>query len=503
MERQRTREWDTDSSNPAQSRGMLREVGHFLGIDRNRLNSSRLWHFLLIVRHFALLSIRPVFWLRNFRGDRVRIQVDETWPVITGSLSIRQGRDPGLLLELHYGRQTVIRQLKDVQVGNVMSVKGRSIHHFQFNYPLAFGVFEISKVRLTCGSVKSNFKRAVKAQVPSIGQLIKPADIAAFSIKRTAGTPPKFGQPGDLADVAIMSIFTGGARSLQGSLSLMKELKKNGYYLIVVDTSETPINTKFPDFEAQNIVDFYVHRSNEGWDFASWFSVLLAYPEITRQANRLLLTNDSNYGPIQPLAELITRGRALNSGVWGITDSWAIDHHLQSYFMEFDAPTLRSGFLESFISDFPFPTVKDDVVIDGEIGLTKHLKSVGVSLKALLPYETISEKYEADFENLVKVILNRPENQLQVELGQSANIYELAFALDAMDSIRTSVPLDPTLHLWDTLLRCGGPFIKRKLVLSREGRFPGVENLPHIVFDAELMRTILSEAPERFIGKTR
>lgn len=500
MDRQRTRKWDTSSSNPTPSRSPLRQLGHVLGYEQERLDQSLLWRMLLIVRHFVHVLFRPVSWIQNFRGDRVRIRVDSKWPLITGSFSLRAGREPTAPLTLRYGRRSVTHRLRDVQVGDAVPDKDRTTHRFEINYPLEFGVFDISKVRLTSGSVKSDFKKSMKRNPSPKRGLVNPSEIAGYSIKHTVSRVPTSDLPSNLGDVAIMSLFTGGTRSLQGSIHLMRELKRNGYFLIVVDTSDSPVGSSTSGEEVQELVDLYVHRANEGWDFASWFSVLLVHPEIVQRAERLLLTNDSNYGPIRPLSDVIERGRSLQAGVWGITDSWAINYHLQSYFMEFDTQTLRSGVLEKFISAYPFPTKKDDVVIEGELGLTKHLKSHGVSIRALVPYEEVTARYTENFPNLTKTILDRPENKIQVDLGRTEDIYDLAFALDIMDSIRTSIPLDPTLHLWEALLQSGSPFIKRKLVLTREGGFTGVENLPSIVSDPEIMDIIRAEAPERFIG---
>ncbi|MFM8380783.1 MAG: rhamnan synthesis F family protein, partial [Actinomycetota bacterium] len=263
-----------------------------------------------------------------------------------------------------------------------------------------------------------------------------------------------------------MSVYSDSNRGIEPATQLLRDLRDAGIFTIVVDTSEhsqTPESTPG---------DLYVHRRNEGWDFASWFSILMRWPEITARADRLLLTNDSNYGPLRPLPGILTEGRALGANVWGITDSWAIDYHLQSYFLEFDTTTLRSGVLQEFIADFPFAVVKDEVVRNGEIALTKFLMNHGFSLRPLIPYERITDRLLANFKQMVDSILELPENQLQLNLGRSQDIYELAFLLDVVDSIRMSVPLDPTLHLWDTLIQLGGPFIKRKLVLSREGGFP-------------------------------
>ena len=460
------------------------------------LRKTRLWHVFIVINHIVHIFFLPVSLLRNFFGERIHLHIESVWPSITGTLSAKRSSGSWEPLTIRYGTTSVRFPLESIRVAADEIEGSRRLVRFTINYPLAFGVFRPEKVRVTYKSRRSDIKRAIRKDPGLVGRLVEPAEIVTKGIRSVRSTLKGRSVPDFRGEVAIVSVYSDSNRGIEPATQLLRDLRDAGIFTIVVDTSEHPHTPE------STPGDLYVHRRNEGWDFASWFSVLMRWPEITARADRLLLTNDSNYGPLRPLAGIMTEGRALGANVWGITDSWAIAYHLQSYFLEFDSATLRSGVIQDFIADFPFAVVKDDVVRGGEIALTNYLSNRGFSLKPLIPYERITDRLLANFEQTVDSILELPENQLQLNLGRSQDIYELAFLLDVVDSIRMSVPLDPTLHLWDTLLQLGGPFIKRKLVLSREGGFPGVERLPTLVPPGTQLEAIRAEAPHRFIGRS-
>lgn len=495
MLRQRVQKWDDSFAGSGRSPRATRGVNSLLRSGLGSIRQSRFWHVLLIIRHGIHLLLRPASWLRNYLGDRIALHVETVWPSITGTLSSRRLTGGWESLTLRHGATSVRLPIDAVRLSADRIVDSRRIVDFEIEYPLSFGVFRPERVRLTYKSRRSDIKKAISKDSHIARRLVRPIEIVSRGVKHVRLSKDGTSEPDFHGNVAIVSIFADQTRCIDTSLSFLDQLRNAGYLTIVVDTSEVPQN-----FDTTR-TDLYVHRRNEGWDFASWFSVLGKWPEITSRAERLLLTNDSNYGPFSPLEKIISDGRSLGANVWGITDSWAIDYHLQSYFLEFDAQTLRSGALQDFIADFPFDVSKDEVVLNGEIGLTKFLQNRGFSLKALFPYEKIIDRLLADFKSMADSILELPENRLQLDLGRSEDIYELAFLLDVVDSIRMSVPLDPTLHLWETLLRVGGPFIKRKLVLSREGGFPGIERLPDLLSPSIQADAIFAEAPHRFIGR--
>ena len=71
---------------------------------------------------------------------------------------------------------------------------------------------------------------------------------------------------------------------------------------------------------------------------------------------------------------------------FGITDSWEIRYHLQSYFLIFFPNAIRSRAFQRFWSRFPTISDKPWLIRNGEVRLTSVLARSKLRLGALCPY---------------------------------------------------------------------------------------------------------------------
>jgi hypothetical protein len=254
---------------------------------------------------------------------------------------------------------------------------------------------------------------------------------------------------------------------------LLNSLSDAGVASIVVDTS-----THIGETERAQIhrtADLYIERLNTGWDFASWLSVIASYPWLEQTADRLLLINDSNFGPTYPLRDLLDQpwhgGRTPD--VWGLTDSLQHGAHLQSYFLVLEQRAVRAALLSNFASRFTFPVDKGSIIIEGEVGLTKLARQMGLDVAARFPYSHVIEQFEREFDARLQALSSKdPATSFRLEHGLLATSYPLGFLLATRDDIQNGVALNPTHHFWDVLLRLGSPFIKRELAIRNPVPIP-------------------------------
>src|SRR5262249_12637577 len=73
-------------------------------------------------------------------------------------------------------------------------------------------------------------------------------------------------------------------------------------------------------------------RRNVGFDFGAYKDGITSIGDIVA-CDRLLLMNDSVYGPFWPISEFLDKADPANADFWGITDSWDTHYHVQSYFL--------------------------------------------------------------------------------------------------------------------------------------------------------------------------
>jgi lipopolysaccharide biosynthesis protein len=168
---------------------------------------------------------------------------------------------------------------------------------------------------------------------------------------------------------------------------------------------------------AQEVCTTVVHRENRGFDFAGWALAMELFPSVM-DAEEVLLTNDSIYGPIQPIGGILQTMRTRRCDFWGITESLEVERHLQSYFLLFKRDALAADTYRRFWAAVRALPTKHDVIEAYEVQLTRILSQAGLKPDAFIPFSGL----ESDICN-------------------------------------------PTLHLWRTLLlRAGLPFIKVQLL---------------------------------------
>jgi lipopolysaccharide biosynthesis protein len=133
----------------------------------------------------------------------------------------------------------------------------------------------------------------------------------------------------------------------------------------------------------QNLCDVLLIRHNEGYDFGSWKTGLQFCERWIRQARRLILTNDSCYGPLQSLDSLFQRLDSTSADVVGLTGSTAIRRHLQSYFLAHSQRVIQTPLFWTFWDQIGCWGSKVELVLACEVGWSAQLEKAGFSLEAL------------------------------------------------------------------------------------------------------------------------
>jgi len=242
--------------------------------------------------------------------------------------------------------------------------------------------------------------------------------------------------------------------------SQVEALARLGYRVIVISTSP-----KLPKSEAEKVLPHcwrVMHRRNFGHDFGAYKDGIDRIGPMDA-VESLILMNDSCYGPLFDLAGIEQRAQASRSDVFGITDSWSIAYHLQSYFLRIDRRALRSEAFSSFWATLLPYQPRAIVIRRGEIGLTQHLVRRGMITEALCPYHEVANR-------ALQLILARLASN-SVQLLPAEKIYLELLA----NKINSGTPLNPMHSFWDVLfVEFSCPFIKCNLLRRNPTHIPGL-----------------------------
>jgi len=178
-------------------------------------------------------------------------------------------------------------------------------------------------------------------------------------------------------------------------------------------------------------------RDNVGYDFAMWQEALRGVAP--GAWDEVILTNSSVIGPLFPLAPIFERMTTGGWDFWGMTETWQVMHHLQSYFLVLRAPVLASPVLGRFFeSVLPYRN-KKAVIHAYELGLTSALADAGFRGAAAFPPESLPRAWLRD-------LLVRGTRPWVYRRKKNATIYYA-----------------------DRLYRAGMPYLKVELLRSRAG----------------------------------
>lgn len=181
-----------------------------------------------------------------------------------------------------------------------------------------------------------------------------------------------------MRDVCLFAHFDRDDRLDDYVLWQLERLKELDFSIVFVSASRlAPIDVARLRSTCLDVI----LRENAGLDFGSWSVGFAKHgSDIT---GRLLLANDSVYGPIGDLKGVVNRLTRKDVDFYGMVESLQIAPHLQSWFLLFEPWVVRHESFKNFWQQ-PFATMaKTKLIAKGEVGLSRRLLAAGFRYEAL------------------------------------------------------------------------------------------------------------------------
>jgi lipopolysaccharide biosynthesis protein len=183
-------------------------------------------------------------------------------------------------------------------------------------------------------------------------------------------------------------------------------------------------------------------------DFGSWhlaWSILRRHGWSLDQFDRLVLANDSVFGPLFPLEEMWSSFHGAD--MYGSIESHELAPHLQSFFLAWDLNSRTRPFLDDFWDGFRYIVYKNVLIKKYELGLSARARREGLRLKPFLSAAAIARARE-----------RTPGHQWSHEFS--------------------GPPINNTLYYWDGLIeQFRYPFLKTAVPRQR---WPEHDTLDHL-----------------------
>ena len=256
----------------------------------------------------------------------------------------------------------------------------------------------------------------------------------------------------------------------------LSELSRCGFRITFV-TSSPSVSDNYIKLLTESCRQIIV-RKNYGYDFGSYKDGLKYIGDL-KNIEQIILTNDSTYGPLWPLTDLLSAFSPEQCDFWGVTDSWQNGYHLQSYFIAFYPAAFLSSTFQRFWHNFPYISKKELSIRRGELEFTRSLLRANLRCGIYCDYWKV---YSRAHENLKKckveyarlngtyTITGVNTDGLLCSLTSQLLQYRYRHIKDLLASGNL---LNPTHDLWDLLLtefKC--PFVKRELLNINPSKIP-------------------------------
>lgn len=181
-----------------------------------------------------------------------------------------------------------------------------------------------------------------------------------------------------MRDFCLFAHFDKDDRVDDYVLRYLKHIKELNFSIVFISTARLPV----ADIERLRSECFdVIVRENVGLDFGSWAAGLAKHGAAIE--GRLLLANDSVYGPIGSLSAAIDRLTSKPADFYGLVESIEIAPHLQSWFLLFEPGVVQHPAFRAALSHPYAAMTKWQIVTEGEVNLTRHLTGAGFRYNAL------------------------------------------------------------------------------------------------------------------------
>ena len=277
--------------------------------------------------------------------------------------------------------------------------------------------------------------------------------------------------------IALFMHFDGRGVVRAQLLDYMRELRDAGRTVVFVSNAARLLPASLE--AVREICAVVILRRNIGYDFGAWRDAVdyLGLPRADTE--EVILANDSVFGPLVPLGDVLRRLNYAKADIWGLTESWQVRYHLQSFFLAFGPAALRAPAWGKFWRSVRPVPMKFYIVNAYEVGVTQAMVKGGLRCAALWPYETLIKLVNRG--ELEKLILAE-----ESELGKAdpIQITRKLQVLRIRDGVARRVALNPTSDLWRQLLLSGFPFIKRELLRDNPTKVEDVGDWVEVVRDS-------------------
>ena len=249
------------------------------------------------------------------------------------------------------------------------------------------------------------------------------------------------------------------------NIAMFDFLRRSGFAIVNVHALGAPA---LVDYHCQNAIDYSILKLNEGYDFGSWQVAVAKTAELWPLVDKIIFVNDSCIGPLPQNAKALSTFIDAQDGLFGLTDSYAHNYHLQSYFFGVGKDEAsRHVLLDFFLTLIP-TSQKADTIKIGELALGVKMTSSGITPAVLCPFDDVTAVWMETLPLIQQAMRDLLPINSELRLRTWSEYYD-----GVIERMSQGLLPNPTHTFWHPLVHhFHHPFIKRELLFRNPTRLP-------------------------------
>jgi hypothetical protein len=248
-------------------------------------------------------------------------------------------------------------------------------------------------------------------------------------------------------------------------VALYDFLRRNGFVILNVHALG---GAMLVDPHCGARIDCSIVKVNKGYDFGSWLVGFAATVDYWDVIDKLVFVNDSVIGPMTGSVPIFAEFLEKQEGLFGITDSYAHNYHVQSYFFGVGSDRASRDLLADFFLAFNPSSDKSETINNGELGLGRKMGERGITPSVFCPYDQVVDAWLADVETLHRDVVDSMPFADEAKRAAVDSAYNRI-----IDEVMRGTAVNPTHYFWYPLMeKFHQPFVKRELLFKNPTQIP-------------------------------
>ena len=193
----------------------------------------------------------------------------------------------------------------------------------------------------------------------------------------------------------------------------------------------------------ENLVDTFIRRENIGYDFYSW---KVGFERLADKDKffEVVFVNDSIYGPLFDIEHVLLANNIKEADLWGLTTSFQINSHIQSFFFAMRHSLLRSNAALEYWNSVHALADKASVIYQYELKLAAHFRDRGWRTETIYTNGNAKRSVWEMIRSDINIARPRSSARYVYHNLKSKN-------------------QNPTHYLWRSVIDAGVPFVKAEV----------------------------------------